>query len=804
MNNVHLLILHQVISVMLILSIITNDKVILSNMCSSQTDMDIFHCSHKRLTEIPSFIHENTRELDLSHNLIEILHEDSFTRLRNVHKLILGYNRIYKITERAFLPIADTLTWLDLRFNQLTSTLHTPFPIAAFSQVVHVNYLDLTGNALGFLPAGFLYHMGRSLNHLEFSSIPTRIHMESNTFNGLSQLHHLNFANNTFANLMEEALRGLRPEHFSYLNLEGVKWICDCQILWFRRWLSRLPRKALYFNSKPGGECSSPPQYQNMALMYLNLTSLQCQPELMNTVPTTYNTENTNLTDHIMPVHVYGLQGHNLTLVCSFVSEPKMQIQWFHNGILIQPHWSRVVQTISPGIKFTTTLYFEQLDKIKDEGQYRCQASNLKGAASATFYVHVQTSVEQNDQLQSYNNKPNYDEQVNQVFNPVIIIICIVLFNIAFIIIGLFTLKCVYNKHMLSQNQVMTASGKKLKSDTEAHNVDYNPPVVENHLSCAGNSLQLSAQIDPDPINNKDFSTNMVYLPSELCCENLSHVQMKSMTQPVENKMFDRNAYLTDGILNDNNNQNTQKSVLQTKLVHHFMKQETPSPQSSDMGYLTSNASQNCDSLLDCGSNCVESLSSAKQPKPKSYYTLGVRSRSRSPELIYFLNTLHEKQPISYPKHSECSMLTGSLLPKCIAHSAERHSYHHQYTSKSQSVNSNTQAENGTLTNQASCPIHGLIHRNKNDSNLGIQCVIHSPHNKNKSHCPIHGNRNLPNPMKSDMKYKVDILKPYSENSNKYSSLKLEYSNKNLMECIKTTSLNGRRSSMKNLWNIDS
>ncbi|RTG81898.1 uncharacterized protein DC041_0006094, partial [Schistosoma bovis] len=79
----------------------------------------------------------------LSYNYIEILHEDSFTRLQNIRKLILAHNRIYKITERAFLPIVNTLIWLDLRFNQLTSNFHNPFPVLAFSQLIHVRYLDL-------------------------------------------------------------------------------------------------------------------------------------------------------------------------------------------------------------------------------------------------------------------------------------------------------------------------------------------------------------------------------------------------------------------------------------------------------------------------------------------------------------------------------------------------------------------------------------------------------------------------------------------------------------------------------------
>ncbi|TNN08300.1 Leucine-rich repeat-containing protein [Schistosoma japonicum] len=496
----------------ILILIIFDDKLILCNSCILQSDIEVFYCSHKGLTTLPGFIHENTIELDLSYNLIEILHEDTFTRLHHIRKLILANNKIYKITERAFLPIAKTLTWLDLRFNQLTSNYHNPFPVTAFSQLIHVSYLDLSGNALNFLPAKFLYGMGMSLDRLEMSLISNKIYTEPDTFNGLSRLHHLNLAHNIFVNLMEDALHGLRPEHFSYLNLDGVKWICDCQILWFRQWLNRLPKKALYINSKPGGVCESPPQYKNMALMYLNLTSLQCEPELMHTIPSVHNITNNNNVkinhaDSVTtPIHVYGIHGENLTLVCSFISEPKMQIQWFYNGILIQPHWSRFIQTVSPGVKFTTTLYFKQLDKTTDEGYYKCQASNHKGYASATFYVHVQKSIAKDVQLQLLNKNSIVKLDYNSLFNPTNVIIFIVLFNMIFIIIGLFILKCIYNKRVSFRNHKIIKSTNGLTGNIEPHDVTYEKSITSTYTTNmnSDNSQSVTHLIKNSQGNNKN------------------------------------------------------------------------------------------------------------------------------------------------------------------------------------------------------------------------------------------------------------------------------------------------------------
>lgn len=747
MKNV--LLMYSILLLLFLLLIIINNYYIMCNSCHLQTDIKLFHCSHKGLTTLPGFINENTIELDLSYNYIEILHEDSFTRLQNIRKLILAHNRIYKITERAFLPIVNTLIWLDLRFNQLTSNFHNPFPVLAFSQLIHVRYLDLSGNELSYLPARFLYGMGMSLNRLEMSLLSNKIYTEPDTFNGLNRLHHLNLAHNIFANLMEDALHGLRPEHFSYLNLEGVKWICDCQILWFRQWLNRLPKKALYVNSKPGGECDSPLQYQNVALMYLNLTSLQCEPELMHTVPSHHGDKNDknnvkmNLTDHVTtPIHVYGIQGENLTLVCSFISEPKMHIQWFYNGILIQPHWSHIIQTVSPGIKFTTTLFFKQLDKTMDEGYYKCQASNYKGQASATFYVHVQKSNEKSNQLQLFNENLNNEVDYTFLFNPIIITIFIVVCNVTFIIIGLFIVRCIYNKRLSHQNHKITLSNDGLKTNIEPHNVSYEKLITSN---CGpnnnNNNIQPFTQINVNPLNsnqNHKICTDFISISSKLHNEDLSNLQEIDSIQQIDNRLNDGNKRYPGDLLNNNN-----KSILQTKLLNHSMKQETPSPQSSDMGYLTSNASQNCESPIDLNPNHNEYNSSIKQLKPRVYYTLSVRSGNHSPELIYSLNNTNEKHHLTCSMDQDCSISDSSLSPKQISCSLESYSFH-QHSGKHQN---NTNVCHDKTLDQTSCPIHGLINKNDNDFNSSYLIQNHS-----NSDCPIHGSNSFTNLDKSSHK----------------------------------------------------
>ncbi|CAH8519538.1 unnamed protein product [Schistosoma turkestanicum] len=736
--------------------IILNIEHSFCNSCNIQTNLELFHCSHQGLTTLPGLIHENTIELNLSYNLIEILHEDSFTRLVNIRKLILGHNRIYKITERAFLPIANTLIWLDLRFNQLTSNFHHPFPVTAFSQLVHVNYLDLSGNALNYLPARFLHGMSMSLHRLEMSFLSNKIYTEPNTFYGLSRLHHLNLAYNMFVHFMEDTLHGLRPEYFSYLNLEGVKWTCDCQIVWFRQWLNRLPKKAVYINSKPGGECSSPIQYKNMALMHLNLTSLQCQPELMHTIPSSHYNVNMNHTNPtITPIHVYGTQGENLTLVCSFISKPKMQIQWFYNGVLIQPHWSHVIQTVSPGINFTTTLYFKQLNKTTNEGYYQCQASNQIGQASAIFNVHVENSVVKHNPLQVNNKNLNVQFDYNSWLNPIVITIFIVLFNGTFIIIGLFIMKCIYSKRVSHQNNRRKLSNKGLTNNIKSQNVIDTKLIISN---CTPNTTTTTPTITT---NNNNSSNNQLITPIK--CHSIDQNKTNQTCTdfiPISSKLYKGNLHNTIkefDMIQQANDQSTHqnqyydrvdllknnKTILQTKLINHSMKQDTPSPQSSDMGYLTLNASQNCESLIDFNANLNECNNNMviKQLKPKIYYTLGVRSRNHSLELVYSLNNTQDKHSKCSMHHQDCSIISdSSLSPKQISYSPESSSFD-QHSNKHQLDSETTNTLHDKLVDQNSCPIHGSTKVNE----------INSVPNQSTTDCPIHGSKSFINLNKSPL-----------------------------------------------------
>ncbi|VDP44144.1 unnamed protein product, partial [Echinostoma caproni] len=192
------------------------------SICAPQLDVTKFQCSHMRLIEVPGNINRQTEELDLSNNLIEVLHEDSFHRLHSLRRLVLSHNKIYKITERAFLAVAHTLTYLDLRNNQIMSNSITSFPVTALAPLIHLTHLDLSGNPMAVIPTGFLRYMGANLTQLDLSAIPMKVQIQPGAFRGLARLHRLNFAGNSFADFNEESFEGLRPAQFSQLSLHGV------------------------------------------------------------------------------------------------------------------------------------------------------------------------------------------------------------------------------------------------------------------------------------------------------------------------------------------------------------------------------------------------------------------------------------------------------------------------------------------------------------------------------------------------------------------------------------------------------
>lgn len=72
--------------------------------------------------------------------------------------------------------------------------------------------------------------------------------------------------------------------------------------------------------------------------------------------------------------------GHYVTLKCNVTGNPKPNIQWYHNGKLIEYDW--LVTYEEPKLVIQT---YEE----KDKGVYQCVATNVAGEAQATALLSL-------------------------------------------------------------------------------------------------------------------------------------------------------------------------------------------------------------------------------------------------------------------------------------------------------------------------------------------------------------------------------------------------------------------------------
>ncbi|KAF7258991.1 hypothetical protein EG68_03836 [Paragonimus skrjabini miyazakii] len=594
----------------------------------------------------------------------------------------------------------------------------SPFPVAALAPLVHLTYLDLSGNPIEVLPTGFLRYVGANLTRFELSASSVKLHIQPGAFRGLSSLHYLNLAHNTLSDFKQEVFEGLRPEQFSRLILQGVQWNCDCQLHWFRRWLNRVPRKALFGDSHPGGECIAPQEFKNTALFYLNLTDLQCAPKLIGTVPPSGELDASD------PIKVVGFQGYNLSLACTFLSEPKMQVHWYQNGVLIQPHWIRFKQVTNSGTKFTTTLHFMQLQHESDSGTYRCQTVNQKGIAAATFFVTVQPIT--TNKIPAI--QPNHEVKLKNVGRSedirkyLLIIGLVVAANVTFIIVGTTTYFCCvrHRKRRTSERQKFTT-----KCDHQAicpRDIKFN----QTHT----NPFMLA---DLDSISQPGS-----YIPYSVCRTGLTsnwgtHTVNKTTVKPNsvelstalgdQSQLAQINCYHTDLMLGTEN-----PSVC--------LRVHSPSKMNSDTGHSTSIVGRKVNTetvdTINMGLGCKISNNQ------RQYYTLTVNKNEQSPELVYVSNTHCGHSP-NFNKHSNLtqaiqvhSHLRNQLdhLNDCVLH---------ERADESRALSFDKIPSDLDPT----CPVHGLT--SWNSSNLGQPsqiCKMHSTLSGiDPNLCPVHGMR---------------------------------------------------------------
>ncbi|XP_067427054.1 chondroadherin-like protein [Thunnus thynnus] len=243
--------------------------------------------------------------LNLAHNKIDILYQESFDGLSSLKELHLDHNRVEEIQPGAFTQLGF-LNMLALTHNQLVY-----IPNMAFQGLQNIKWLRLSHNSLNNLaPEAFagLFTLNRlSLDHNELQFFPTqtmtrlrevtRLDMSYNPMIylgeesvSMAKLTHLYLNHMSLQDLSDQALsrapllshldlshNQLRyleplsgPKELTSLNLTGNPIYCNCYMRPLREWARNGGVKLL-------GACAGPPHLSDEPLQAVAPLDLRCR-----------------------------------------------------------------------------------------------------------------------------------------------------------------------------------------------------------------------------------------------------------------------------------------------------------------------------------------------------------------------------------------------------------------------------------------------------------------------------------------------------------------------------------------------
>ncbi|XP_036230895.2 leucine-rich repeats and immunoglobulin-like domains protein 3 [Bactrocera oleae] len=335
--------------------------------------------SNNSISRIESDTWEFTQSLislDLSHNNISEFKPQHLDCLKRLRHLNLGHNKIQYLADNTF-DCVKNLEDLNLRRNKLAWIIEDPGATPAFKVLRKLKKLDLYGNNLKQI-------MSKSLS-------------------GLGSLESLNLGGNALATVQAGAFDHM--PHLQKLSFKSLNFICDCELIWFQRWLRH------YKQSSNGAQvqlenavCGYPEELFDHQLLALSSNDLTC---VNSPKPTIIQEPTSQLT----------VRGANISMECiavsptaaSLAAADELKIKWRHDnqnirererGHVFAMHHSgggsysttetRIRQ--AEGTNETTIIGSLRLYNVSyaNAGRYQCVVSNAFGTTySQRFKISI-------------------------------------------------------------------------------------------------------------------------------------------------------------------------------------------------------------------------------------------------------------------------------------------------------------------------------------------------------------------------------------------------------------------------------
>ncbi|XP_055372009.1 metacaspase-2-like isoform X2 [Condylostylus longicornis] len=372
---------------------------------STLTSLIELQINRNGLDNLPNNIFKNLKNLkkfELDSNLIRVVGKQGFYNIATLNSLNLSNNSIATIDLDIF-EFTQNIIFLDLSKNQISD-----IKPQHFSCLKKLQQLNLSSNNLYYLNE-LIFQCTINLQSLDLSNNKLSAVIEDNiggTFKFLKNLKTLNLYNNNIRIINQKAFNGL--QNLQELNLNGNnistiyydtfdilnninkliiktdKFICDCNMQTFYKWLKNFLNKFTQNNNKIDIKCDYPTYLNGKNIIYLKLNQLVCNE---STKPRLINEPNNQVIT----------KGKNVTFKCEAVSmssaKSYIEILWRKDNTDLQSNQTYIETKIAfenDKIFATGYLHLINASHIQHSGRYQCIVRNNFGTIySQKFKITV-------------------------------------------------------------------------------------------------------------------------------------------------------------------------------------------------------------------------------------------------------------------------------------------------------------------------------------------------------------------------------------------------------------------------------
>ena len=212
-------------------------------------------------------------KIDLSHNQLTVLANDTLNNMSSLTELYIKYNKINHIETGCFEGLSS-LSVLSFGHNPTLGTIIGSLQIA-FRHIRTLRTLDLSSCGIGRLTVGLL----QSLPQLDVLILTDNdiISWEPNLFYYQLSLSILHLRHNRIVTMNSSSVEYLPALREIYLDSNPL--ICSCNLLQFRDWiLSGRFFVDINVNDPKSYACASPPKVKGVPLLDVDLGFKVCGP----------------------------------------------------------------------------------------------------------------------------------------------------------------------------------------------------------------------------------------------------------------------------------------------------------------------------------------------------------------------------------------------------------------------------------------------------------------------------------------------------------------------------------------------